>query len=766
MKISRRDFIRMGGTGALFAGLGQNKLLGGLGQSFQVSPSSPFYEQLASDEFPFPFDQTIFEAAERIANVRRNPADSSQWLTDLNILIKAGKTLDVKVLTADRREDLARPRDVISFSGAQSSVDTVLRGYDSPRLHYQVQYREGLGAWKALPPRSFKLPNVSLRAGGQIQAVLLGDDHTFDDADYALPAAYLQTRITGDYMVDFLARLKANPAWTPEPPLNVLQFSWLLIRAVAHILAYEDPDFFIHLGDCNGIGAGYKWQSWGLPYKSLTDADYDPIARTLWLRTRKALSGLTPNMPVLFALGNHDGESSWDNARFRAREWRQKLFPLPTDATYNEGGHPNGNYYGFSWGSDGNNRGGAQFLVLDNTGFAGPQPKKPEEWTLGADQLTWFKDTLERTDPEWRFACFHHVLGGWPSGSHEAESGYAYGRGPLFTAEDYQGLADTSKVEQIKLTELAKTQGLRAFLYGHDHIFKARRIGPGANQKDLYGIVAGSTKHVGELEWWQAPYWKRFYGNGFKAVPDFFGPSGITRLTIRKDQAKFEYVCTGITPNTNLAGGGIIATVQAGATLANPAPSIKIEVPDGPLEFVRDELDLAASSPRTLRVRNGGGQRLDFNVMGGPIWIKLAFRAGSSCLAASDIAVSPSSDLPAPGTYSDEISVESPSAKSVQVPVRLTINPAPLFPPNNFRAAATPGVGIVLRWKANPGSRSVVKYRIYLLDGRNGRTLITELAASKVSYILRKVNSSASYRFAIVAVNSAGRESDPALASA
>ena len=52
------------------------------------------------------------------------------------------------------------------------------------------------------------------------------------------------------------------------------------------------------------------------------------------------------------------------------------------------------------------------------------------------------------------------------------------------------------------------------------------------------------------------------------------------------------------------------------------------------------------------------------------------------------------------------------------------------------------------------------------MDDRNGRSLIAELAASKVSYILRKVNPSAPYRFAIVAVNSAGRESDAAFASA
>lgn len=762
MRISRREFIRMSGAGALLASIDPKSLFSG---PKSISASSPFYEQLVSDEFPFPFDPAVFEAAERIANVRRDPDDPSRWLTDLNLLFKPGKALEVKVLTADRREDLARPREVLSFSGAQSSLDTVLTGYDSPRLHYQVQYREGAGAWKALPPRSFKLPNVSLSAGGQIQVILLGDDHTFDDADYALPAAARPTRISGDYFYDFLANLKSDPAWTPEPPLNVLQFSWLLIRAVTHILANEDPDFFIHLGDCNGIGAGYKWQSWGLPYKSLTDADFDFIARTLWLRTRKAFSGLTPNMPVLFALGNHDGESSWDAARTRAREWRQKLFPLPTDATYNEGGHPNGNYYGFSWGNDRNNKGGAQFLVLDSTGFVGPQPKKPEDWTLGTDQLDWFKGTLERTDPEWRFACFHHVLGGWPSGSHEAEAGYSYGRGPLFTSDDYKGLADVSKVEQIKVTDLAKANGVRAFLYGHDHIFKTRRIGVGANQKDLYGIVAGSTKHIGESSWWQAPFWKRFYGDGFKMPPDFFGPSGITRMTIRRDMTRFEYVCTGLTPNTNLQAGGTIGAVIAGAAIGNPAAALQVQTPAGPLEFECGELDASSAVPGTLRVRNSGGQRLDFLVSSNRSWIALSASSGTSCLAPVDVTVGPSEDLPSPGDHSGTITVTKAGASSVQVPVKLKVIAAPLAAPLRFQATRVLGTTIVFSWKPNPMSAGVVKYRLYRMDALEGRILIAEIGAERNRYVLRKVDPDAMAGFTLTAVNSRGRESEAAFAS-
>lgn len=760
--LSRREFLRLSGAGALVAGINPLSLFGGLKSP---SPSSPFYEQLASDEFPFPYDPSFFEAAERIANVRRDPDDPSRWLTDLNLLIKPGKSLEVKVLTADRREDLANPRSLQTFVGAQGSLDTVLVGFDGPRLHYQVQYKEGEGPWKALPPRSFKLPNVSLSAGGQIQAILLGDDHTFDDADYALPPAYVQARITGDYFYDFLAGLRADPSWTPEPPLSALQFSWLLIRGVAHILAHEDPDFFIHLGDSNGIGAGYKWQAWGLPYKSLTDSEFDFIARTLWLRMRKAFSGLTPNMPVLFALGNHDGESSWDGARFRAREWRQKLFPLPTDATYPEGGHPNGNYYGFSWGADRNNKGGAQFLVLDSTGFVGAQPKKPEDWKLGPEQLAWFKKTLEQTDPEWRFACYHHVLGGWPSGSHEAEMGYSYARGPLFTAADYQGLAESSKVEQVQLTDMAKANGVRAFIYGHDHIFKARRIAAGASQRDLYGIVAGSTKHIGETSWWKGPYWKRFYGDGFKNPPDFFGPSGVTRVTIKKDTARFDYVCTGSTPNTNLKSAGMIGAVISGVALANPGPSISVSTPNGALEFVREELATAASASKKLRVRNGGGQRLDFKISSAPAWIGCSPSSGTSCLAAQDVAVSPSPDLPAPGTYTANLSVEAPGANSVVVPVMLTIKPAPLFAPLDVSAERTPGKSITVSWKRNLSSRGVAKYRIYMSDGKAGRAFLAEVASSRLATKLRNVNPYTSHTFAVTSVNTRGRESEPAYVS-
>jgi hypothetical protein len=763
--IGRREFIKLGAAGLLFAGLDPKNILADSASG--PGRASPFFELMTSDEFPFPYDTAVFDAAERIFNPRRSPDDPSQWVTDLNLLLKAGKTLDIKVLVADRREDLGQPREVLSFTGVQNSLDIVLRGYDAPRLHYQVQYREGNGAWKGLMPRSFKLPNVNLGGGGKIQAILLGDNHTFDDADAVIPNAFIPTRISGDFMVDFLRNLRSDPNWSPAEPLSRLKFSFSLIKAIHNILTNEDPDLFINLGDSNGIGAGYKWQKWGLPFENLTENDYDYIAKTLWLRERKVFSGLTPYLPLVYALGNHDGESNWDSARFRGRYWRQNLFPLPTSSTYPEGGHPDGNYYAFSWGGDRENRGGAQFIFLDSTAFSGPQPSKPEEWTLGSEQLAWFENTLSQGDPECSFAFFHHVLGGWPGGSNEADGTYAYGRGPLFTREDYQGLCDPDGVQQVHLTDVAKAHGLRGFFYGHDHVFKAKRLGQGVNQKDLYGIVGGSTKYVGEFGWWQGTYWRRFYGDGFGASPDFFGPSGISRLTIQRTQSRVDYICTSQTPNTNLSSGGIPGALYASTIISNPAPAIRVETTA--FSFNTNELNPSPPASQILRIQNGGGQELDFRVRSGQSWITASPESGKSWTRWSDVDVALAVDDLAPGTHTGTITVESPGINSVQVSVHLAIQADPLLPPLNFsgqwysgRFSSVTRNIITLTWRPNPQSAGVTKYRLYSVDESGTRSLIAEMNSGRLSFPFRNAQRGQTYRFALAAVNRRGREGEAA----
>jgi 3',5'-cyclic AMP phosphodiesterase CpdA len=658
----------------LLAGLGPDRIFTFPQET--ISTASPYYEQLASDEFPFPYDDKVFEAAERVYNLRRSASDPSTWLAGLNLLVKSGKTLDIKVLVADRREDLANPRETWSYSGVQGSFDCQIRGYDSPRLYYQVRYREGQGNWRALPPRNFKLPNAKLQDGGQIQALFIADDHIFDDGDYGVPNEYKQTKITGDFFCDFYKNLKANPSWEPDWPLNKFKFSFMLAKALRYILASEDPDFFVNLGDSNGIGANYRWENWGLPFKNLTEQDYDYIAKTLWLRSRKAFSAVTPNMPVFWTLGNHDGDESWNGARFRAKYWRQKFFTFPTQTTHPEGGHPDGNYYAFSWGADQDNRGGAQFIMLDVTGFCGNVPKKVEEWTLGAEQLRWFEDVLSKNDHGLSFACFHHVLGGWPAGSTEEEKSYSYGRGPLFTVNDYAGYADPNKVEQVKLTDLGKRHGLRGFIFGHDHIFRVQKIGDGANRKELHGIVCGSTKYIGETPWWQGAYWKKHYGNGFKSNPDFWGPSGITRLTIKSDQAKVDYVCTARTPYTNIPSGGIEGTVYSSYVMSSPVPSMDVDKASFVFQMTDDNPGLP---PQILKIRNGGGRSLNYAVKSKPAWLNVTPGRASVWGLWRDVSLSLSAEKFDIDYYEGAIVLECPEASNNPLNIQVKLNPDPFI---------------------------------------------------------------------------------------
>ncbi len=70
----------------------------------------------------------------------------------------------------------------------------------------------------------------------------------------------------------------------------------------------------------------------------------------------------------------------------------------------------------------------------------------------------------------------------------------------------------------------------------------------------------------------------------------------------------------------------------------------------------------------------------------------------------------------------------------------------------------------VLDWQDNPIHADVVKYRIYQRDG-NSLILLVELNAGTSRYLHRKVNKGISYNYALVAVNSEGKESLPAYAA-
>jgi hypothetical protein len=661
----------------------------------------------------------------------------------------------------------------LAFTGVTGSLDTVLHGYDSPRLYYQVQYREGgAGAWKALSPRNFKLPNARLQNGGQFQAVFVGDDHGFDDADVAVTADLKATKITGDFFCDFLRNLKTNASWLPSNALAGMANSLSLIRTIRQILVSEDPDLSVNLGDTTGIGAEYRWEAWGLPFKNLTSADYDYIARTLWLRMRKAYSGLTPNMPTLTVLGNHDGEEGYNPARFSAKSWRQKYFPSPVASTYPESGHPDGNYYALTVGGDENNHGGVQVIVLDVMGPMATLPSKVEDWTLGADQGSWLGGVLANSEHEYSFVCAHHVVGGWPAAPEESDPrAISYGRGNLFTVKDYTGYGDAAKIEQIQLTELVRGSRVRGFVYGHDHIFKATRIGDGKTLYDLYGVCAGSPKSVSETDWWSGAFWQKHYGSSSKTPPDFYGTSGFTRLTATKDQAKFEFVptCRGVL--TNIPSGTLMGAVLSSAVLANPAPAIGVD--KSSFVFQTDE-QFGAVPAQVVRIRNIGGRSLDFAAKPKQSWLQVSPASGTSLGEWKDISVSLASKGLTPGAYDGTISIESSSAANspFQIAVQFVVQDAALPAPTDLVAARLKGASslaagdtIRLAWKGSRLATAAVKTRISLVDAKGGRTTVGEVGIGINVFLYLNARRNAEYSFAVCSLDGRGREGALAFAT-
>jgi len=554
--MKRRDFLRLSGLFPVSLALEKNwpRLIQ---EEVQKDEATIF----ASDSF-LPYDASAFEAAERIVFLNSHQAV-------VNVIPRSGLSLDLRLVLSAADIFISRMK-TLSFQGVKDSLDILIENYFwGPELSYRLEYRESSAktGWRATPWRRVKTP-LSYLQKGNVKIIFYSDDHTFDDADMGQRVVEDKTlrnlRLNGDYINLFLKELMTQPDFIPDEnsEWSKMMSGFCLASALRQIMLFEKPDLIFILGDTTGIGAGYKWKGLGLkdPVYGLNQADLDEYSRLFWLRMRKMLSAITPTIPVYLVLGNHDGESFYDVAREAARFYRQKYWRQPGAES---GSSIFQNYFSLRWGERWPETSDLQIIVLDNESYNPPwMPLIPEQWTLGETQKQWFKNELSR-EASWKFVCFHHVLGGWPRGTNEAVTDYCYGRGPLFTLEDYQGLcARPESVEQVTLTRWMLESGVKALFYGHDHVFHLKMIKDNQNRQML-GICVGSTKHVGELLWYKGELWNRFYGPygaywteiklGDPRKANFWGPSGYTRLIIDKNEARLEYVRAAYNhPYTNI----------------------------------------------------------------------------------------------------------------------------------------------------------------------------------------------------------------------
>lgn len=283
----------------------------------------------------------------------------------------------------------------------------------------------------------------------------------------------------------------------------------ILSKASSAILSRK-PAFLLMLGD--NI---QTFTSHGGP---MTDIRYGPY---LYGLLRQGLGSLPASIPVFTANGNWEGENGWHPSRERgwARAARKAYFPNPGINTYPQGGSPDEDYYGFTWGD-------TLFLILNVTGYTpaehaiGSLVGKPDDWTLGEKQKAWLRSQLADSKARWKLLFIHHTVGG--NAGDDLNSRYGRGGGRAVTTG-----------EQALIHSWMRQYGVQALFYGHDHVFTD------IVAEGVHYICVGSAG---------AP-WK--FGTEETGYKKFWTPSGFTWVDVSRDSLNVSFI--GV--NDAIAGG-------------------------------------------------------------------------------------------------------------------------------------------------------------------------------------------------------------------
>jgi hypothetical protein len=274
----------------------------------------------------------------------------------------------------------------------------------------------------------------------------------------------------------------------------------ILGRTSSSILSRR-PEFLLMLGD--NI---QTFTSHGGP---MTDRKHGP---SLYRLLRRGLGNLPGSIPVFTLNGNWEGENGWHPPEERgwARSARKVHFPNPGPDTYPQGGSPDEDYYGFTWGD-------ALFLVLNVTGYTttnhalNSAAGKRDDWTLGEKQKVWLQAQLAGSKARWKLLFIHHTVGG--DAGDDINSRYGRGGGRA---------AKTG--EQALIHGWMRRFGAQALFYGHDHVF-TDIVADG-----IHYVCVGSAG---------AP-WK--FGTAETGYERFWTPSGFTWVEVSRESLRISFI--------------------------------------------------------------------------------------------------------------------------------------------------------------------------------------------------------------------------------
>ncbi|MHC5210945.1 MAG: metallophosphoesterase [Planctomycetota bacterium] len=348
-----------------------------------------------------------------------------------------------------------------------------------------------------------------------------------------------------------LADTHAYSQWTQDTVFPADGFD-MLRKTLDNVVADDSVDFWVLGGDyamtdC-GPGCYSEPGAGSKSVKSLGEA----VVRYRKTFSPEILGPLGAARPFVALLGNHEGEALFEDLGAAcqgihpvmeySRTARQLTLP---QAPY--GDDRAGGYFAFEAGD-------VLIVVLDVMRHNARTPKSAEDWTLGAEQLTWFDRTLRQSSCAWKIVFAEHLVGGVTGPTNC----YWYGRGGLKATHDGT-VNGTFLGEQALVHEIMKARGAQLFLSCHDHVavYGEKRDALGQGEGVWY-MTAGRASGVGN-PWSQETWFKKLMDYDGDGVAEYSTPGmgtgvpGYVRITadgVRR--LLIEYVRTSLlTPSIN-----------------------------------------------------------------------------------------------------------------------------------------------------------------------------------------------------------------------
>ena len=393
--------------------------------------------------------------------------------TSMTASVLAWKTMDAVITYGERAEAMTRRTAGTKLVAGEPAMMVMDQLKPGTLYYYQFTYRMGGGGTEYAPVRTF----VTQRPPNK----------------------------------EFIFTMQADSHLDTSTDVTVYQ------QTLANMLA-DKPDFMVDLGDTTMVDKFGKFYT---------------RASSQYLAQRFHMGRMAHSVPILFTLGNHDGEQGAyltgeaNSMPLWSVGMRKKYLPNPEP-----GGIYSGNtkpepqagllqdYLAWEWGN-------ALFVILDP--FWPTRERKAEAWdvTLGEDQYRWLTATLEKSKAAFKFVFIHHLVGGT---SHDARGGVAiapYMEWGGKNADGSEGFAQHRPGWAMPIHQLFLKNKVSAVFHGHDHLFVKEELdGIVYQEVPQPGHPSGGTRSAEEY--------------GYQGV--ILGSSGHLRVNVGATEARVDYV--------------------------------------------------------------------------------------------------------------------------------------------------------------------------------------------------------------------------------